>query len=111
MNYKTSEGSGCMARQMEIIKIDVYMHACACFYMYLGLAAGGSGRLTDFSHFLEGKVACTVASGDCSSETDEQMKSINPCCYYLPAPLKAQMKVTYLQMQPECRMRHISLYH
>lgn len=80
-----SKGCGCMAWGMEAeyLNVYVYLYTFLCAYMYLDLTAGGIGWLTDFSHFLEGKVACTVASGDCSSETEEHMKSINPCCYYL----------------------------
>lgn len=77
---KLYEGSGCLAWWMEA----VYLNVCVCVWV-LDLTAGSAGWLTDFSHFLEGKVACTVASGDCSSETEEHMKSINPCCYYLPS--------------------------
>lgn len=58
--------------------MPVYMYACGC------VTTGSTGGLTDFSNFLEGKVACTAAAGDCSSETGEHMESINPWRYYLP---------------------------
>lgn len=61
----------------------VCVWVCMCVCMYLNITAGRNGWLADFFNFLEGKVACTVASGDCSSETEEHIKSINPCCYYL----------------------------
>lgn len=62
----------------------IQMWLCVCVHTYLDLTAGSAGWLTDFSHFLRGKVACTVAPGDYSSETEEHRKSINSWCYYLP---------------------------
>ena len=64
------------------------MVACVYFHMYLGRTAGSAKWLTDFSHFLEGKVACVVASGDCSSETEDHMKSINPLLLLFTSSLK-----------------------
>jgi len=68
---------------------------CASVCPYTGsinLTAGSVGWLTDFSHFLGGKVACTAASGDCSGETEEHMKSINSWCYYLPTLLNTKRR-------------------
>lgn len=77
-----SESSDCMERWMEAVYSNVFV--CVCVHTYLDLTAGSAGWLTDFSHFLRGKVACTVAPGDYSSETEEHRKSINSWCYYLP---------------------------
>lgn len=80
-----AEGSDCVVDGSGIYSNVLCVFVCVSVHTYLDLTAGSAVWLTDFSHFLRGKVACTVASGDYSSETEEHRKSINSWCYYLPA--------------------------
>lgn len=70
-------------KERKHLKVCASARACVS-NMCLNLATGIISWFAEFSHFLEGKVPCTVASADCSSETEEHMESLNPRCCYLP---------------------------